>query len=772
MYKLPAISIKYDNDRGNGYQKFRVRDIAKYLEYVLDHHQLTIRQYLPEMGNEGFFLVAATGLGKTVATPAHVFLRMCEEYYKDAAHRETREDIPRVYVIEPRIPIAEEEMYHMNELFSQYVHNVLNLKNRRNPVLFGCRTSALTANQNAPIQFITTGVLGLLAENNDLVAGRDRVLIDEAHVTIEQNADVEFAIAVAKKAGVQVDYMSATVDTSNLEQLLGVKNIIKADKKRYEIWLHNLGGTLEETLIELIQNTLISQDFSSEYYPKDDYHARDAVLDGVTPTNRASGMLIVVNSFASENSDVNKYARMIEEAFGDQVKVLKLASETIRDRAKKAAFDKRIARIEKDGEKYIILATSVVEMGITFPTLDYIVTMNSGFGDVVIDDVILPRQVPLGVNALLQRVGRVGRKRPGIGYISREVGAEYTFMNDRQLNSGGLTYETIKLPFENTPLIKLAAYSLKQGWENPIQWLYDLNLPSKIHEDESRLDDFFQARNKLQEMKLSDGIQLTELGEYCYGWIGQTHLPYAVALQEKLTERASAQEVCFYMVMTAIKDSPFSDFVFSKKKVDLSMIKEVELSTHSEPISLYNVIRYFYNKYKQMIIGSVSEYERAIGVELMSDEAYFLNLSSRGLEAIIKNLNSITFKNLVKLNRKRSQLKTLIGGDDRIPLVEFQLPALSRETSLRLMSEIDQLYGREVVSIKKDSFEDYWKWTSSDKTKSGLVSESLTPIHFEEDASLTAHILPRLAREEEHEEEQVKYDWILSHIQVLKYKEA
>jgi hypothetical protein len=89
--------------------------------------------------------------------------------------------------------------------------------------------------------------------------------------------------------------------------------------------------------------------------------------------------------------------------------VLRFASEVARDAHKRQEFERRILRVEAQNGRYVIVATNVIEMGLTFPSLDYVVTVDtelSARGGLL-------TATPLGVNAFFQRIGRVGRARAG-----------------------------------------------------------------------------------------------------------------------------------------------------------------------------------------------------------------------------------------------------------------------------------------------------------------------------------------------------------------------
>ena len=110
-----------------------------------------------------------------------------------------------------------------------------------------------------PILFVTTGIMeSLTFEGTKLDPKYNRIIIDEAHVTIEANPSIELGIALARKRGVKIDYMSATVDPSTLQRDVGVK-IVYAEAQRFPIHLTNLNGTVEDRILHLVRISFWSQ---------------------------------------------------------------------------------------------------------------------------------------------------------------------------------------------------------------------------------------------------------------------------------------------------------------------------------------------------------------------------------------------------------------------------------------------------------------------------------------------------------------------------------
>lgn len=557
---LPRYEVPEEQQFAQGDRYVRMSEVIAFTRWVVNRDKLEICHYLKDMTQEPFFLVAATGLGKTVAVPLHLLLRQMER----GGVVEEGNTLPtaRVWVVEPRIPIATDQMRFMNDLWQQFCKETSTPeKPKRRSALFGCITSAGPRNTDAPIMFITTGVFSLLAREQRLQHKRDRVVIDEAHVTLQDNADVELAMCIARGSGVTVDFMSATVDTSTLQDDLRITQIINADKQRQPVWKHNLELPLEECIVPLVRETLIQPNFSGQYYPQRNagYPHTEAVLKAVREKNRSHGMLVVVNSFAGDSSDIRHLGRLLNAEF-PELTVLELASKVVRNPQHLKAFEDTLKAAERAKRNYVILSTSVVEMGITFPTLDYVVTMDSGYTQETVGDTTFPVVGPLGVNSLLQRIGRVGRRRPGIAYVSCEVEAPYALLSDAQLNrKQSLAYEPIGYPLADSSLLPLAYFaSYQPGWTDGTEWLASLEAPSRPEAHQQVIDRFNSDYAQLEALGITQNFDLTDFGARMAPWVGRTDLAYAATLQRELERGAPLGNVLFWATTTALSNLPIS----------------------------------------------------------------------------------------------------------------------------------------------------------------------------------------------------------------------
>jgi hypothetical protein len=732
-------------------RQIHVMKVVSFLKWVVNRDKLEIAHYFEVMGHEPFFLVAATGLGKTVGVPIHVLIRQIEQLGSQP------DPMPRVWIVEPRIPIATGQEQFMNSLWKKYIATE---RNGSVPPLFGCITSQGNINPEAPIKFVTTGIFELMAKSGELSPDRDRVVIDEAHVTVEQNPGVELGIALARKAGVTIDYMSATVDTTNLSESLGVANIIRADRQRFTVWKHNLSGSVKDCLTDVVKHTLIMPKTDSEYFPaSSDTPEAGRICKATTESGRSHGMLVVVNSFAGEFSDTQRLARQLQTAFPN-LPVLQLASEVIRDPKRMREYESRLQQIEQGRQNYVVIATSVVEMGITIPTLDFVVTMDCGYDQETVGDTTFPVVAPLGVNSLLQRIGRVGRKRPGIAYIANEIGADYSELDDETLNSRkGLAYEPIKFPLATSPLMSLAYYARQQHWLSIDTEIAALNLPSRLHENPERMNSLREQLNQLEALGLTRGNQLTPLGKQMEKWVGMTDLAYAVQLQKSLMEGKPIAEIVFWLVLTALSNTPI---VTLRAKYDYFVDYA---GTHGElphPINFWNhklphEDAIVFDAVAQVadIMPDVVFSHKAIHHEMydtFEDWCDSVGLNARKLTNAFQVIQD-TWKLFERANNNTS-FETIFSSLP--PFEAFPWHTLANDIAKQqLWQSLECMSG--TVSVRVTEGENGYSWTDSEG-RSGLVSQDDTPIRLDPATTYVARPVPS------RESKEANTTWRLAHL--------
>lgn len=547
----PDLEILFLYPSKKGDARYTAGMAWSFLHGVLRNKKLSIAEHLDKFHRvSAFFLIAGTGLGKTVAMPIYLWFHAMyfTNWKRVLQHHDAIpvDTSPRIWVIEPKIAIVQDLHREMNREWSMWKRKSEN-PSREN--LFGCKTKTDHQDLNAPIMFITTGIFAIYARKGMFKAGRDIILIDEAHETLESDPAVELGLGICRGLGMTVHYMSATVEHRDLPAQLGVK-MITIPGKRFPVWRHNLGRPIEECIVQLVESTLVYQRRESEYFPRGENEIEQSVLTAVMEQDRAKGMLVIVNSFSGKRSDAKKLERILRSSScACDVEIGLLASEVRRDPERRAAYEDMIERWKREKCRYVLIATSVVEMGITLPDLDFIVTMDSTINDENKGGFF--ERIPLRTNSLVQRMGRVGRLRPGIAYISREVEAPYTELDDQELNApNALHPEPIRFPFAAGSLDWIAYESLARSWsdsELEQKLKKEILLPSMIQDSEERRTALLQARQKFEICAAAEDEELTEDGQAIERWIGRIEPKYAIRIYRAICKgraRLVLQSVC------------------------------------------------------------------------------------------------------------------------------------------------------------------------------------------------------------------------------------
>lgn len=508
-------------------QRSETHDPAWYRRFLQAHVQesgLQIGRHLHKIGDRPVFIVAATGVGKTVAIPIHLFLWLCERLL---VRRQPLSPMPHVLVVEPTIPICEAEAEHMNRTFKAFMAEQ-GFSANVHP--FGAVTGTVKSNRYAPIRFVTTGVFEQVAEGLD--PARCRVVIDEAHRVLAQSPGAEIAACVARSRGVLVDWMSATVDTSDLVERFDAE-LITATEERYPILKLPTNAPLEECVGDIVVRCLIhpkdvvpaASVFSSNPEQERCNRARQHLLaegafqDPVDHkkypglAERAQGMLVVVNSHRGVDSDTRRIADRVRDACfkanASHIEVLRLASSVVRDPDQQASFQRQVAGVERRGGRYVVIATNVVEVGVTFPSLDYVLTMDTELETARIDGFEITRERPLSVNAFLQRIGRVGRRRAGMAFLTREGehGAAFSTWTPNELATK-LKPDPISFAISRGNVCDLAFLlydkEIAADTHRVSEYLARGGLPSRPERDESVLRQIMDERAAIKRAGLSD----------------------------------------------------------------------------------------------------------------------------------------------------------------------------------------------------------------------------------------------------------------------------
>lgn len=717
--------------------------ITAALKVLIEEDSLGIAEYLPRMGNEPFFLVAATGLGKTVVVPVHVWLHQCLHAKVGA--------MPTTWVVEPRVLIAEDQARYMEATMRRLMRS---LGHFDSAPIFGSVTSGGVFNPRAPIKFVTTGVFTAKALAHDFKKAVDRIVIDEAHETIAQSADVELALAVARLNGIHIDYMSATVDTESIPRLLRISpaNVVVATNKRYPIFTVNSGRPLTECLPEIVEDLLVQKRTDSPFLPPLGYPDRDRIVaDVFGGPARSHALLVALNTVSGSRSDFAKAQRALDAARplvdGIPIEVLELSSKQTGSEVGMQQFEQRRTEIESTFRPYIILATSVIEMGVTIPALDFVVTMDSGFRSVTVGDRSVPEVGPLPFNSLKQRLGRVGRRRAGVGIITREVGAPYTDYDVDELNSDHLDYEPVRTPLAEARLDSLALYTLSKGWGTPAEiasGLKRLGLPS---EDKlltvTRLTDLVAERRILTSLGAADGNELSPLGKAAASWTGIGWLQYAFELERSWMSGAPVEEVTFWLVSLALSDLDLGGLLADNSTVDELNSRNIPnaagitfIDNLHAPLGRYDLVRSLFNTYAGHLVGDRGlKSMRQLAETTLARDCAGLDLSeSRALGAMVA-VSSMRDQFMKRHRRDQRSCAELVGP----------LPGLSAGTRVHLIRTAHQIAGQVELAIGgvPDGHPDARAWRLPDGTAVATAGSSVPD--FAEDRAFTARF--RLRRE-------------------------
>lgn len=452
---------------GDGQEHVTIPTFDQFKNYLISRLELTaIEEYLPKMGRQSFFLLAATGLGKTVIVPLHNWIQLFQRVRHTANYDYDNQYTPKVFVVVPTVTIAEDQVEFLNSMYQDFC----NQQNINSKHLFGCKTIKGSLHYRAPIQFITTGVFEAMANNDVFQLTNHTILIDEAHKTLETSHCFEIALTNTKYKGIRIDYMSATVDTGNLLTSLGVDTIIKADAIRHPIFKINTNRTMIQSIVNVISNTICDFNQNSVYFPKGKFMGRDYYTELTEQWQfRPSAMLAIVNS----KKDTQELTQVVNQHFPG-LPVLHYSSAIKRSPKLSTRFKSLINNLTKSKQNYLIISTNVVEMGVTFDNLDWVITKDQEYSSSE-NKLSLG---PLKVNSLYQRLGRVGRKGVGIGIITNDGGCYYSTMTNSQLNQ--LNNEPIQYPCLKGGDELIAINTISKGWNDfdVVNNLKNWNCPS------------------------------------------------------------------------------------------------------------------------------------------------------------------------------------------------------------------------------------------------------------------------------------------------------
>jgi superfamily II DNA/RNA helicase len=547
---------------GKGQDQVSIDIFNQFKQFLITQLKLdAIKEYLPEMKHKPFFLLAATGLGKTVIVPLHNWLEIFNRVKHTRIYSYDNNHTPSVFVVVPTVTIAEDQVSFLNEMYDKFCElNQINSKS-----LFGCKTVKGSINNNAPIQFLTTGVFEAMAVNDSFQLTNHAIIIDEAHKVLETSCGFEVALTNLRYKGVRIDYMSATVDTRGLLEKLGVELIIKADSIRHPIYKYNTNQSMIDSMVDVIQHCLIKCSHKSPYLPKSEFCDRD-FYDELSDSwnHRPSAMLAIVNS----KRDIEELTSVVNDNF-PSFPVLHYSSAIKRSHQLNNEFQARVKELTRQNKNYLIISTNVVEMGVTFDNLDWVITKDQEYTNVN-DKLTL---TPLKVNSLYQRLGRVGRHGLGIGIITNDGGSYYSSLPNHELNC--LTNETINFPCQTGGDDLIAMNTILHNWSDSefknklTQW----NCPSQVHLNSTRVEAIINKREILKDLYTMNPDQsISNMGRLMHQMMNYTGLsPYnCYAIIAAYTHK-DWSEFSFFLAQSIVAKYTFYDFPRAGFLTDLTV---------------------------------------------------------------------------------------------------------------------------------------------------------------------------------------------------------
>jgi hypothetical protein len=238
-----------------------------------------------------------------------------------------------------------------------------------------------TPNWNVVI--VTTGIARRWFQD-DLITGRDTVIVDEIHQT---SAELELCLALGKRAGCRFIWLSATVDPAFYERYLDSADVLQT--RAFEPKLKARVQVLPQT----------PEEFLNERY-----------IRRVLKEKRG------VAVFLPTRAEVER----LGEELGEQWKRLNTAfyhgGEPI-----------RVIRPFLEGEverPYLLAMTAAGQSALNVPGLDTVVIYDARYGNVVERGRNVLHRLYLGANEILQMAGRVHGRVPD---------GEVTILSDRDL---------------------------------------------------------------------------------------------------------------------------------------------------------------------------------------------------------------------------------------------------------------------------------------------------------------------------------------------------
>lgn len=359
------------------------------VDYIVD--QITRKKEILNVGDKVWLLKAGTSSGKSVVTPAYLYLRekkgliICLQ--------------PRIYnclSIPQQIALYTPEFVIGENLgFSTSIKKVL-IKD--NGLMFATIDTLLsqmkTLSEDA---FITKYKYIIVDEVHVRNIGLDLLLFKLKIIMAKHLHDGKCPTLIL---------MSATFDVPKFAKFFGTKNIIIAQGKSFPIDAHFLASPSTDVVQDVAKRILSIIEENDDPQPLRDIlvfvpgkgmaKKISDIIEPLIPSFKKPLIILTV-----ESSNVTEVKPLIEEP---------------------------------NDVRRLLLSTSVIETGVTVNTLKYVI--EPGFGNIMEYNPVKNAKSllvkPIDQGSATQRVGRVGRKAPGIAY---HMYTEDTFKNHMPENS-------------------------------------------------------------------------------------------------------------------------------------------------------------------------------------------------------------------------------------------------------------------------------------------------------------------------------------------------
>ena len=238
------------------------------------------------------------------------------------------------------------------------------------------------------VVIVTTGIARRWFQD-DLITGRDTLIVDEIHQT---SAELELCLALGKRAGCRFIWLSATVDPSFYARYLDSTEVLEtsAFDPRLKAKVEVVPKDVEELL--------------------DDRYLRHVIRE-------KRGVAV----FVPTRAEVERLARDLGERWSRLSAAFYHGGEPI-----------RVIRPFLEGtvrKPFLLAMTAAGQSALNIPGLDTVVIYDARYGNVVDRGRNVLHRMYLGANEILQMAGRVHGRVPN---------GEVTILSDRTLDFGAL----------------------------------------------------------------------------------------------------------------------------------------------------------------------------------------------------------------------------------------------------------------------------------------------------------------------------------------------